>query len=353
MSSSEPDAIDPWYLQHLVCPRDHRSLVQAGSALVCDGGHRYPIVAGIPVMLLHDVAHTIDVAAESLRQAQSTPEGGAAGHLFLDTLSLSDDEKRGIQAMALKDGAVDPVVAYLVAATNGLMYRHLVGRLDRYPIPDIPLPPGTGRRLIDVGCSWGRWSLAASARGYDTVGIDPSLGAVLAAQRVARQLGRTARFVVGDARHLPFADADFDCAFSYSVIQHVSPADAEVAIAEMGRVLAPGSVAKVQMPTRYGLRCLYHQARRGFRVARGFEVRYRTLPELRRLFDERVGPVTFTVDCYFAIGLQRSDLHLMTPALRLVIRLSEALKAASRRVPLLVRFADSVFVDAIKREPPR
>ena len=39
-----------------------------------------------------------------------------------------------------------------------------------------------GTRLLDIGCSWGRWSLAAAARGYDAVGIDPSLGAIMAAR---------------------------------------------------------------------------------------------------------------------------------------------------------------------------
>ena len=100
---------------------------------------------------------------------------------------------------------IDPVVAYLIAATNGLMYRHLIGRLESYPIPDIDLPPGEGRTLLDVGCSWGRWSLAAARLGYTVIGIDPSLGAVMAARRVARQLNLAATFLVGDARHLPFA----------------------------------------------------------------------------------------------------------------------------------------------------
>jgi len=228
------------------------------------------------------------------------------------------------------------------------MYKHLIGALDRYPIPDIPLPPGQGRLLLDVGCSWGRWSLAAAAAGYDTVGIDPSLGAVMAARRVARQLGSSTRYVVGDARHLPFAAATFDVVFSYSVLQHFSKPDAEQAVAEMGRLLRPGGTAKVQMPTRFGVRCLYHQARRRFRAARGFEVRYRTLPALRRLFATRVGPAQFAADCYFGIGLQPTDAPMMTPGLKAITAASEVFKRASRRLPLLTRVADSVFVEASK-----
>jgi SAM-dependent methyltransferase len=256
--------------------------------------------------------------------------------------------KRGVIALAAKGSVIDPVVAYLVAATNGLMYKHLIGRLDRYPIPDLPLPDGRGRRLVDVGCSWGRWSVAASRRGYEAVGVDPSLGAVIAARRVARQLGATSRYVVADARYLPFADETVDVAFSYSVLQHFSQPDAELAVSEMGRLLRNGGMAKVQLPTQFGIRCLYHQARRGFRSPRAFEVRYRTLGQLAELFESRVGPPRFEVDGYFGIGLQRADEPLMRPVQRAVLRASEALKQASRLFGPLVWVADSVFVEATR-----
>lgn len=337
-------AIDPWWLEHLVCPRDQRRLTQSGQHLGC-GAHRYPIVQGVPVMLLEEVPHTLDIAARSIAAAG----GDRTSTLFLDTLSLSDDEKQGIVALAASGGPIDPVAAHLVAATNGLMYKHLIGRLDRYPIPPLPLPPGHGRRLLDVGCSWGRWTVAASQAGYEAIGIDPSLGAVLAARRVAVQMGGSSRYLVGDARHLPFAPGTFEAAYSYSVIQHFSRADARRSVAEIGRVLRPGGVAKVQMPTRFGLRCLYHQARRGFREGRGFEVRYWTAGELKQLFTANIGKTRLEADCYFGIGLQAADEALMPPRLREVLHLSERLKAASRRWRPLVLVADSVFVESVAR----
>jgi hypothetical protein len=137
--------------------------------------------------------------------------------------------------------------------------------------------------------------------------------------------------------------------YSYSVLQHFSYEDAASAIAEMGRVLKPGGTARVQMAARFGVRCLYHQARRGFRAARGFEVRYWPLGALAEVFERHVGPVRFDVDGFFGIGLQRADAPLMTPSLRRVLRASELLKAASRRFHPLVAVADSVFVDATAR----
>lgn len=345
--------IDPWYLDNLACPIDRGALTAANDALWCADGHRYSVVDGIPIMLRTDVPQTISLATASLRRATGEEVDSRAPALHLESLGISDDEKRGVVALAATPGGVDPVVTYLVAATNGLMYKHLIGGLLSYPIPAITLGPGRGRRLVDVGCSWGRWTIAADRAGYDAVGIDPSLGAIMAARRVAQQLGVPNHYVCADARYLPFADRTVDATYSYSVLQHLSHADATEAVGEMGRVLKPGGVARVQMPTRFGVRCLYHQARRGFRPASGFEVRYWSLGALSRLFRGHVGPSHFDVDGYFGIGLQASDEALMTPRLRRVLHASERLKAWSRRWRPLIVVADSVFAHAVKNRPLR
>jgi len=341
--------IDPWFLQNLVCPVDHQPLRATGEELTCDAGHRYPVVDGVPIMLRADVPQTIELADASLRRAHAQEQDGRAPELYLESLGISEDEKQGVVELARTNGPIDPVVAYLVAATNGLMYKHLIGELKRYPIPDIPLPQADARRMLDIGCSWGRWTLAAEAKGYEAVGIDPSLGAVMAARRVARHLGVPNRYLVGDARYLPFPPRSFDITYSYSVFQHMSPSDVTQAVSEMGRVLTAGGHAKVQMPTAFGVRCLYHQARRAFRNASGFEVRYWTISALVRLFERHIGETRVDVDCYFGIGLQPSDEPLMTPGLRRIMRASERLKAASRRWSALVLVADSVFVESVSR----
>ncbi len=110
----------------------------------------------------------------------------------------------------------------------------------------------------------GRWSIAAAKKGYCVIGMDPSLGAVAAARRVAKQCNVNANFVVGDARYLPFQKDVFDIAYSYSVIQHFSKQDARKTFVEIGRALKSDGTALIQMPTVFGLRCLYNQIRRGF-----------------------------------------------------------------------------------------
>ncbi len=340
--------IAPRLLELLRCPIDGTRVAAAPEGLRCVNGHAFPVVDDVPVMLVRGMASTIDLADASIARAEGTLIDSRAPELFLESLGISDEEKTGVLALAATRPRIDPVVAYLVAATNGLMYRHLVGRLQSYPIPSLPLPDGAGRGLLDIGCSWGRWTIAAARSGYRPVGIDPSLGAVMAARRVARDLRADTLFVVGDARRLPFADGQFDAVYSYSVIQHFSRADAAAAVAEAGRVLAQGGHAKIQMPTRFGIRCLMHQARRGFRDGRGFDVRYWSLPALRRLFSDRIGATRITVDGFFGIGLQGADAALMSPPLRAVLRASGWLTDLSRRIPLLAWLADSVFVESAR-----
>ena len=341
--------LDPWYLANIVCPRDHQRLSLAGGRLRCGSGHAYPVVDGIPVMLLDDVQQTIGIAEASLRRAQAWSDEDRSDPLYLDTLGVTAAQRAGIKLLAAAgDWPIDPVVAFAINATNGNMYKHLVGRLRTYPIPELRLPAGEGRSLLDIGCSWGRWTISAARKGYSAVGVDPSLGAVMAARRVSESLGLAVRYVVADARHLPFRAGTFDRAFSYSVLQHFSRDDAALAVQQIGRVLKSGGRCVVQWPSVFGLRCAYQQARRGFRAPVGFEVRYWTIPRLKRMFDARVGPSTASVDCFFGIGLQESDAPLMSLPRKGLLYCSKRLRLASRVMPFLKYGADSVYVEAVK-----
>jgi SAM-dependent methyltransferase len=243
---------------------------------------------------------------------------------------------------------VDPYVAHLIVGTHGNLYRGVSG-FARYPIPSLPpaLAPGNGERLLDVGCNWGRWSLAAARGGYEAVGVDPSFEAIVAARRIAAQLETPVDYVVGDARRLPFGDATFERVFSYSVLQHFSREMAVSAVAEVGRVLVPGGVAVVQMPSLAGLRNLTNLARRRFRDGSDFEVRYWTRGGLRALFSA-IGDVELDVDGFFSLNPQPADADLLPGRARAVVRASETLRAAGRVVRPLQLAADSVYVVARK-----
>jgi SAM-dependent methyltransferase len=95
-----------------------------------------------------------------------------------------------------------------------------------------------GRRLLDVGCG-PRGSLEWAGDAAERVGVDP-----LADRYVALNGGRHAmRYVRARAEALPFADGSFDVVSSFNSLDHVEDADA--AIAELVRVLAPGGMLLV------------------------------------------------------------------------------------------------------------
>ena len=295
----------------LVCPRD-RSALRDG---VCEQGHEYPVVDGIPVLLVEE----------------DEPTHAACGRVE----KLPPPVEHG----------VDPFVREVIGATCGRLYEHLVAELPEYPIPELRLPPGGRRTFLEVGCNWGRWCVAAARRGYVPVGIDPSLKGIQAARRVADQLGVEAEYVVGDARHLPFRDASFDVVFSYSVFQHFSKRDALAAFDEIGRVLKPGGESLVQMANLYGAKSLWNQAReRRFREPRTlFDVRYWGPNELRDELARRIGATELKADGFFTLNPQPTDVALLPSRYRAVVRTSEALRRVAELVPPLTYAADSLY----------
>ena len=356
----DPEGASESFPVALCCPVDQSPLRrEAPTWLSCPKGHRYPVVEGIPVLLRADMAPTIWLMQKSWELANEYARDPRAidDPLFLDTVGVSPSEREAARELAAAPNAseqTDPVVSVVIAATSGYLYRHLIGVLDAYPIPELRLPRVDGAKLLDIGCNWGRWSIAAARKGYDAVGIDPSLGAVLAARRLSRRLGLANHYVCGDARYLPFGAAQFDQVFSYSVIQHFSKPDANRTFDEAARVLSDEGGCLIQMAHAIGLRSVHHQARRGFREAREFEVRYWTMRELHEAFESRFENHDISVHCYFGLGLEPSDMALVRPAGRLAIRASEMLRKLSKPLPAMKFVADSLYVQAARprRTPP-
>jgi SAM-dependent methyltransferase len=286
-------------------------------------GHRWPVLDGVPIFLLDEV--------------EPTQPGYWA---------TREEVHRDIAPAADATG-VDPYVRAVLVGTCGRMYR---GWGDEYPIPELPLPPGDGRVLLELGSNWGRWSIAAARRGYLPVGIDPALGAVRAAARVSTQLGVDARYAVADARHLPFRDACFDVVFSFSVLQHLSPADVAEVVEETARVLKPDGVSLHQMANVFGVNNVAQLARRRFHDAQGFDVRYWRPRKLVQAF-ERIGPTHLAAESFVSLNAQKSDLPFLRMRHRAVVRTSELLRRAAERVPPVRLVADSLWVRSTKQGP--
>jgi SAM-dependent methyltransferase len=160
------------------------------------------------------------------------------------------------------------------------------------------MAPTAAERVLDVGCG---------SVGLVTLDVP---GRISGTDRGERPGYPGERFVQADARELPFADGEFDIAYSNSLIEHLPPTDRARVAAEMARV---GRRLFVQTPNRWfpvephALLPLVHWlprrlGRRLWRLGVTGEpfddIRLLDARELRRLFPgarivrERVGPLT-------------------------------------------------------------
>jgi ubiquinone/menaquinone biosynthesis C-methylase UbiE/uncharacterized protein YbaR (Trm112 family) len=323
--------MNEWLIKHLVCPRDKQNLLYENNKLVCDQGHSYPIVEDIPIMLVEEEERIHGYITETLEKVGK----------------LESDEKE--EVFETKNG-VDSFVQNEILYTSGNLYRAAQNKLTRYPIPEIRLPKGNGERMLDVGCNWGRWSIAAAQKGYKPVGIDPSLKAVQAAKRISEQLGLETQFVVGDARCLPFADNTFDIGFSYGVLQHFSKDNAKISMNEIARTTKNNGKILIQMPAKFGVRSMQQQIRRGFSEGKEFDIRYWSPAELTGNFEKIFGQTKLSTDCYFGLGVQKTDIDLMPPLYKIIVRTSEVLRKMSDKIPLMTKVADSVWLESVNRK---
>ena len=145
--------LDPFLKSLIVCPRDLRTLEERGDTLVCSANHIYPVVEDIPILLRDDVPATYPEYTRALNPVEREYE--------------IKEAKLYAQAKG-----VDPLVAAALGASSGSLYKGLINNLKAYPIPQIRLPTVDNNQiLLDIGCMWGRWTIAAMRRGYAAIGI--------------------------------------------------------------------------------------------------------------------------------------------------------------------------------------
>jgi len=320
-----PGSWRPTLRDLLACPSDHSQLDYCGDALVCAQGHRFEIEQGIPIF-----AKSPRVEAVPGNMAPCKPPAGDATF-------------------------IDPFVNDWIVNTNGNLYWPVRGKLPRYPIPEWPFLPGQGQRLVDIGCGWGRWSASAAWAGYQPIGVDVHVDALVAAVRVSRQLEVQADFVCGDVDRLPFHSKSIDVIFSYSVLQHLERSTVLGFFTEASRVLRLGGTCLIQLPNRFGAANIWKQMRRGFRDAKSgtFEMRYWSKAEICRGFrDAGMATPRIRTDGFLSQNARASDVDLLSPAGKLVVLASEAGRRASEGLPFLTNVADSLWIESRKENAP-
>lgn len=108
-----------------------------------------------------------------------------------------------------------------------------------------------GGRLINIGCAHGA-DFLPFRQGFDLHGMDFSCEMLRFAQRYLQKFEFSAKLLVADASHLPFADQVFDWAISVATYHHIKERrDRQEALKELHRILKPGGEAFITVWNRW------------------------------------------------------------------------------------------------------
>lgn len=119
--------------------------------------------------------------------------------------------------------------------------RHFLGLLKQN---DIAINSGLA---LDFGCGVGRLTQPLAAAFERVVGLDISTAMIEKAR--AANPPANIDYVHSESARLPFEDNHFDFLLAHLVLLHVGPEAAEAYVEEFARVLAPGGLGIISLPS--------------------------------------------------------------------------------------------------------
>lgn len=249
-------------------------------------------------------------------------------------------------------GKIPWIVQQQIGATNGIHYVDTIGKLQEYPIPEIPIAKGKPNQLLlDIGCGWGRWLVASSRKNFIPVGIDLRLEFCEIARQVVSDNGSNAYTVVADLQELPFLDNVFDVVWSFSVIQHTHYDRLMRCLAEIRRILNSEGYCFLEFPNKKGFRNRFGPASVPNNMQfESWDVRYYTPEEYKEIFLEIFERFEFSTHSMLGIGILPGDLKYAKGIKnKTIIAVSRLLTEFSNIVKPLREYADSIYIRAEKK----
>jgi len=114
-----------------------------------------------------------------------------------------------------------------------------------------------GKRVLDIGCSFGWLEKALLAKGArDVVGIEPEKS--LFYDAIKEVPG--AKFKIGSALKIPFKKETFDITIFLEVLEHLPKGSERIAFSEISRVTKKGGRLIFSTPNNHLLSCLLDPA---------------------------------------------------------------------------------------------
>lgn len=107
------------------------------------------------------------------------------------------------------------------------------------------------KRVLEFGCGDGYLAVHLAKRGHSIVAFDYSAAAIQGCRALAKDQEANVEFRTGNALHIDWAqDASFDLGVSNNVLQmFATTADREQCVREMRRVLKPGALLFLNVPS--------------------------------------------------------------------------------------------------------
>jgi SAM-dependent methyltransferase len=103
-----------------------------------------------------------------------------------------------------------------------------------------------GDKILDAGTGMGLYSLYATIKGFETMGVDIDQDRVENAGQLAKKLGLPTVFQKADLTSLPFAGESFDHVICCEVLEHIK--DDQKALGEIARIVKPTGTVVLTVP---------------------------------------------------------------------------------------------------------
>lgn len=103
------------------------------------------------------------------------------------------------------------------------------------------------KNLCDAGCGCGLYALKLAANGFSVSGFDVSARAANIAEELLTKAGYAAHFKAASVLTTGYADGQFDAVVCRDVLDHITKADAALALRELCRITKAGGTVVVTL----------------------------------------------------------------------------------------------------------
>jgi ubiquinone biosynthesis O-methyltransferase len=154
-----------------------------------------------------------------------------------------------------------------------------------------------GKRLLDLGCGDGTYSIAASQSGADVTGVDISEAMLESARLRALTSGASIEWCRASAESLPYDSETFDIVLAVTILCFLR--EPLQVMREVRRVLRPGGSFVIGELGRYSSWALLRRVRGWLGSSMWSEAHFWTIGELSELLQHAGFQVTASCGCVY------------------------------------------------------